>query len=307
MNELNVQKINKYYELFDDACMLLYDRCGLNYLEDFIRVYDDIRSNKINSKSLGDEDLEKLAEIYDEINSMDILNEEVREALVLIIVKGLKHVHYPLDGATPDTIIYLYAILISNLNFSKNNLNVLELDAYFTNLINGLSNNIDLDCTLYAIEENFVYSRVGEAFSNLQDNDVKIYCNNPLDKNIGMYDVIIGNIEAKETKDGHFYPYDIILKYTEQLNDKGYMILLIDNNFFGNKNIMEFKNKFMGTILGLIVLPEELFKNMSKSILIISPEKRKDFDMMVSNLPPFHEKEKLENALQKLKRWLRLL
>ena len=46
-------------------------------------------------------------------------NEEVREALMLIVIKGLKHSGIKLDYITPDIIVYLYSLKITQQVVAK--------------------------------------------------------------------------------------------------------------------------------------------------------------------------------------------
>ena len=59
-----------------------------------------------------DEDINKLEELENKIVEADILNEEVRKALILLIVKAFKHCKMNLDNLTPDFICFIFALPI---------------------------------------------------------------------------------------------------------------------------------------------------------------------------------------------------
>ena len=71
-------------------------------------------------------------------------------------------------------------------------------------------------------------------------------------------------------EDNKYYPYEFIKKYSKNLKDNGYMILLLDDNFFKNRELMDFKAEINEELKmqGIISLPKSLFKTRLKHIVI---------------------------------------
>ena len=102
-------------------------------------------------------------------------------------------------------------------------------------------------------------------------------------------------------------PYEIINNYTHNVRDKGLFMYLVQNDFFSKQGIENFKTTFKGTFLGLILLPEDLFQkgHIGKSILIGSPRKLKNFDMMVIQMPNLEDTEKFKNNITDINKWIK--
>ena len=307
---INNKNIDKYYDLFDSACMILVNNAKLNYLQAFLRIYEDIKNGSTKKKNLSDSDVVKLEEYENQICDAYLLNEEIRQSLVLILVKAFKHVDASLDLMTPDFIAYIFTFIIQNLfekdikNEKKDKISILDINLGTSNLINLIANNLSFDTSLTGIEIDEGYAYVSEAFSSLQGNEIVIYKNSCLDYMTLSANAIIGDLDCK-FQDGKYLPYEAILKYQNTNIDHSFMIFLVDNDFFNQEGIEEFKKNLKGTIMGLIVLDEGLFKKKAKSILIISPKKYKNLDTLVIKLPSAKEEDKHKRALIEIKEWLK--
>lgn len=309
-NKINMKNIDAYYDLYDKACMFLVEHANLNYLQAFLRIYNDIKDANTSSKSLSEREVEKLSEYEDKIAASYILNEEIRLALVLILIKAFKHVDASLDLITPDYIGYLFTFIIQNLFEKEINkekmerISILDINLGTSNLINLIANNLNFESVLTGIEIDEGYAYVASAFSDLQGNELTVYRNSCLDYMQLSANVIIGDLDCVY-QDGKYLPYEAILKYQNTTVDRSFMIFLVDNDFFNQKELVDFKNRFKGTIIGLISLDPSLFKKKSKSILIISPKKYKQVDTLATMLPPAKDEIKYREALVDIKNWLK--
>lgn len=307
-NNLSMKNIDLYYDLFDEAIMLLYEKLGIDYLHGFLRVYNDISLNQINTHLLEDEDINKLEELENKIVEADILNEEVRKALILIIVKAFKHCKMNLDNLTPDFICFIFANLIKLIGENREKLlTILDVNMGTGNLLNLIANNLEEDYQMIGIEKEEELIRIAEAMSDLQGNDIRLCLNNCLDNIQLKADIIIGDLDCSY-QDDKYLPYEIIKKYQNAFIEEGsndnFMLFMVDNSFFNQKGIEEFRQEFKGTICGLLVLPSELFQGEGKSILIISQKYFESFDTMLINWPRPSEEDKLYDIIVKLRDWL---
>ena len=64
---INNKNIDKYYDLFDSACMILVNNANINYLQAFLRIYEDIKSGSVKKKNLSDANIIKLEEYENQI------------------------------------------------------------------------------------------------------------------------------------------------------------------------------------------------------------------------------------------------
>lgn len=297
--------VDEFYDVIDECCMLLNDKLHLNYLDCLIRVGNDILY-EINDSKLEEEDYKFLELKYQKIQEISITNEEVRQAMQLLIIKALKHINMKLEIMTPDYINYIIGYLINKYYDNNNVLTILDSEVGTGNLINAVANFVNNETNLIGVENNKILIDICKTNSELQNNEIVLYFQDTLTKIMDKVDVVIGDLEAYE-KDNKYYPYEIILNYSSNINDDGLFIYLIENDFFNKKQLTDFKTKFNGTFLGLIVLPNNLFneKHIGKSLLIGSPKKIKNLEMMIIQLSELNNKEKFLKNLQEIEQWIK--
>lgn len=279
---INSQNVDVFYDLIDEACMEYYNDLRLDYLDAFCRVASDIL-DEIDDSNLSDEAIVKLSSIYEKIYNLNILNEEIRLAIVLILIKGLKHRNLGLDVVTPDSIGYLYTYIIELLTKGKK-ASVIDTSLGISSLSQTILNNLPGDIDLVGIESDDTFVNVSKAFSDLLDNNIKIYYQEPTKEVYDVADIVIGDLDRVEDK------YELILERLVNIKDNGYFVYLIDNDFF---NAMKpgFKESLIkyATLTGLIVLPENMTNSnhIGKSILIGKKAALSDYHMSILKIESF--------------------
>lgn len=299
--------VDEFYDIIDESCMLLNEKLHLNYLDCLIRVGNDILY-EINDSKLDEEDLKKLESNYKKIESLVITNEDVRQAMQLLIIKAMKHINMNLEIMTPDYINYIIGHIVNKYCKSdnkKDNIDIIDVEVGTGNLINAVANFVEKETNLIGVENNKLLIDVCRVNTELQNNEIILYFQDTLTKIMDKVDIAIGDLEATE-KDNKYYPYEIILNYLPNIKDDGLFIYLIENDFFNKKQLLDFKQKFKGTFLGVIVLPNNLFneKHIGKSLLIGSSKEIHNFEMMIMQLSELNKKEKFLQDLKEIEQWI---
>ena len=297
--------IDKFYDLIDESCMLLNEKIKLNYLDALIRVANDI-VNDIDDSKLDDSDVLILQDKYNQIMNLTITNEEVRQAMQLLIIKAMKHINMNLEIMTPDYVNYIIGYIVNSYFKNQKQISILDVEVGTGNLITTVANFIENETNLIGVENNKLLINLCKANCELQNNDISLYFQDTLTKLIEIVDVVVGDLDCV-VKDKKYYPYEIINNYLSNIDDEGIFIFLIENDFFNKGPIDEFKKKFKGTMLGLIVLPNELFNqnHIGKSLLIGSPLQLKNFEMMVMQMAGINEQEKFYNNINEIQEWIK--
>lgn len=297
--------VDQFYDLIDECCMLLNEKLHLNYFDSLIRVSNDILYG-VDVSRLEEDDIEKLKSAYNKLDNIEITNEEVRLSMQLLIIKAMKHINMNLEIMTPDYINYIIAYLVNSYFKDKKMINILDVEVGTGNLINSVSNFIQCESNLFGVENNKLLIDICKANSNLQNNDINLYYQDTLMPLMEKVDVVIGDLECKDTEDGKYYPYQILLNYLKNIEDNGIFIYLIENDFFNNKDLQSFKKDFYGTLLGLIVLPQNLFHegHIGKSLLIGTNKYISSFEMMIMQLSDINNKDKFYKDLQEIQEWI---
>lgn len=311
MININLEKINMFYDLVDQACMDLYEDIGLNYLDALIRVGNDLVF-EIDDSKISPEILAELLEIYESLRNQTFYNEEIRLAFELLMVKAFKHLGLPLNVMTPDTICYLVSMIIKD-KFEGNKITIIDTLLGTSNLLQAISNNVNSDIDLIGIEKEEYLVKLSEISTNLQNNEMKIYYQDAMSSIYDKADVVVGDLESSEyegefsselTEMGiNYLPYLLMGKRLENIIDDGYFVYIIDNDFFSQEKSEEFR-KYLedkATLLTLIVLPQSIVQNghPGKSIIIGKKKVLNNYHMSILNILNF-EKDYLEDVLKKL-------
>ena len=294
-------KVDKFYKLLDKACLVYYDDLKTDYIEAFIKVANDL-TNEFDEGKLSDESIEKLKQIYHKIEEDNFLNEEVRLASELVIIKGLKHRNLVLDFITPDVINYLYTYIVraivDNTNYKdKEKLVIMDTVLGTSNLLQTIINNVDKEVLGIGIEHDELLVHVAKALTELVGNELVINYQDAKKETLEYADIVIGDFGEVDDI------YDIILKRSINLPNGGYFIYLINNDFFV-KCSDEVKNKIKKemTFVGLVVLPNKFTSenHIGKSILIGKKEVVNDYQMAIIKIDEETNKDSFEDAINKI-------
>ena len=192
-----------FYDVIDEACMLICNETNCNYLDALIRVSKDLVED-IDDSRLDEAALNKLGQIYDKLNERVCSNEDIRLAYTFLFVKALKHAKYPLDILIPDSI----GLVIANIvrKYFDYNINMLEVNAKCASLTNTIANFIDLDTYCFAQEEDSKLATLAKYSSNVADRDLVVYNNKLLDPLEVSVDLVIGYLEST-VEDNNYIPY----------------------------------------------------------------------------------------------------
>ena len=296
------KKVNKFYDLIDKACLVYYEDQKTDYLEAFIKVAEDL-TDEFDEGKLSDKAIDKLNQIYHKIEEDSFLNEEVRLACELIIMKGLKQRNIILDFITPDVINYLYTYIIrAILSYTKykdkKELVIMDTVLGTGNLLQTIINNVDgVSIKGIGIDHDELLVHTAKALSELVGNELVINYQDARNENYEYADIVIGDFgEVKDVA-------SIIIKRSINLPDEGYFVYLVNNDFFANCTEEE-KNQIRKemTFIGLIVLPEKFTSSshIGKSIIVGKKKVMKDYEMAVIRIDENIDKNSFEDAINKI-------
>ena len=313
MDKVNMDNVNMFYDIIDDACMLLYEELHLDYLQALIRVGNDIVF-EIDDSKISLEAYNKLKDIYLGLDNKQFNCEEIRLAFELLIVKAFKHADVSLDILTPDTICYLFSVIIKD-KFQGQKIAILDTLLGTSNLLQAISNSLEETPKLIGIENNLNLAKLSEISSNLEGNEIKIYFQDALNSVMDRVDIVIGDLEAKDYKDKAdldllnkgvtYFPYLVIRKRLENIKDGGYFMYVVDNDFFEQEGSKLFHDELVkeATLMALITLPKSMVQEgrVGKSILIGKKEVLSDYKIALINIDNF-DKDYLKAVFVRLEK-----
>lgn len=301
---MDSKNIDIFYDYIDEASLLIYQDARISYLASLVRAIDGLVGN-LNDNMLSMETIDKLDKIYDTLAKVNFLNEEVRIAFELLVIKGLKDSSiYPLDIITPDAIGYIFSNIINR--YAKDDDEILDIGLGTGNLLYTISNYSKMKLNLIGIEKEELLCEIARVSAEAQAIDVNIYCNDALDGFGHKVDLIIGDI-VNDDKEGYL-PYKLLNTYINNLEEDGIFAILVSNDFFAQKELNYFRTNFIGSLLGLIVLPDTMFKSEDKKkSILIGSKKKIDDDLLIVNFPSLKDGAKVKETIEIINEWIEKL
>lgn len=289
--QIDNKKVDLFYDLIDKACMIYYNDIKRDYLEAFIS-FTNALINGLDEPKLSNKAVQKLEKIINQISSQDFLNEEVRLAVELVLIKGYKHRNLLLDFLTPDGVSYIFSFIVNSIINNDPKYKDLDDDDFDEvvvmdtvmgagNMLNTIINNGARNITGIGIERDILLANLAKSLAEIIDNDIIVNVQDAKVKFNALADIIVGDFG--ETED----VYDIILARLDNILNNGYFAYMVNNDFF-TKATNEFKEALLkeATLMGLIVLPSNFVKkgHVGKSIIVGKKEILKDYQMSVISI-----------------------
>lgn len=338
MAKINDHMINLLVDTFDKAVLLYYnakindkvdntaitdynkEKGRLNFYICLIKVIDYFLEDK--SLDVDDETIEKITYLFDNFRlsiEEECLNfEEVRQALLLLDIKGFKNCNFDLDMITPDAIGMICAYILPTI-IKQKEINLLDGNFGVGNLIFTICGHVEKDIKVTGIENHGLLAQVVTRKINMLDMKANIYHQDALEYLVDGIDVVISDIATYDYENPEYhsplydqgikyFPYLYVEHYLNLPGDK-YYIYIINNDFFsqpGGEKVRKLINT-KAHIQSLIVLPDSMFINgvSTKSMMIIKKaESHQATQTDIFVLPSINETSKFMNILEEIKRAL---
>ncbi|MGL4338117.1 MAG: class I SAM-dependent methyltransferase [Turicibacter sp.] len=323
MNRADV--IEKLFDLVDETAMIISAELKLNYLHALCETCKNIMSQDVN-QMFNDDIKQALETHYEELEGLEFTQEEVRKALQLGILKGLKAERLSNEIMTPDSIAMMVGYLVSKFIPDMTHLNMADLSVGTGNFLTAILNYFEKQPHLiYGVDVDTDLLKIAYTLSDMQEHEIQFYQQSslkplliePLDLIIG--DLPVGTADISDlslslsTMGINYLPYLLIENHIQYLKPGGYAFYVIPNDLFSQPHSSHFhellsKETF---IQGVLQLPETMFKSQEfgKSIFIIqkkgdniSPVK----EVLLAELPSFSDAQKVNTTLSRIEDWIKM-
>lgn len=315
-----MKNIDLIFDIIDQAAMIYYENLGINYLSALGEINKNLNHNEYQSR-FNEKVIENLEFIYKPLLSGGYKNEELRLAMELYIVKGLKHINYPQNLMTPDFVNYIFAIIINQL-YAGSDIIILDTNLGTGNLLAAIKNNYVGDAEVIGIENDSKLTEFASAFMEIQQNDIKIYFQDALNLVHDRVDIVVGDLANHYVSDNlkldtqmyksgiRYFPYLVIEARLDNLVDDGYFIFLVDNEFFSLDDMGKFKNYLdsRASLNALIALPKRIVleNHSGKSIIVGKKTNNKVSELMAVEISDVDDNS-LQNSINKIKTMVKKL
>lgn len=289
---INQEKIEEIFDIINEGCVYLYDKFKMNYLDSVLLITKNIMDS--DTIDMDEEFVADYVKILDKFGS-DYNVEEIRKALQYVTLNAFKEIRYD-NQITPDSIVVFFNYLIDKL-FKKQGLAILDPMVGSGNLLLGIANSRE-ESILYGIDNEEIMINVAKMFGDMIE-PINLYYQDTLSVRLKNMDLIVSDIPCDVD-----LTYDVICYHLDSLKENGYMVLLIDNEFFTKVNEEKKKQiNEVSTMLGIVELPEEFFKQKQKSIVIIKKSKEPIKDFLLAKMPKVSDMDAMNKFIKKIELW----
>ncbi len=306
---LNQNHIERLFEYLDTSANLFAEERNGSYLDGITEAVNNLVSDSIDA-SLSDATIEKMKSLMTTVNAIDFKKEEVRKAMQLAILKGFKQEKRTNALMTPDTIGLFMAFLVEKLYAKASELIIFDPLVGTGNMITTIANHMNVPTRLLGVESNVESYHLATALFDMMDYGDDLYFQDTLLFHNILADVVVTDFPYSTVEKGTYFPYDVINHHYQNLNEGGYFLAVIPNDFFEIPGAEVFKDviKDLWQVIGLIKLPDSLFKTIGKSIFIIQkigPSVQKIENVLLADITSFEDEELLQIQIAKINQWFK--
>lgn len=317
--------VESLYQVLNDTANILQKELDCTYIEAIAYTGENLFQESVLQEELNEVAMKRLEKMYSEINMEQFSKEDIRKAIQLTFLKGMKDYVQANHQMTPDAIGMLVAYLINKFVEEK------EIRLYdpavgtgnFLTTVLNLLENKTVDAIGSEIDDLLI--KLSYINANLQEHNVQLYNQDSLEPLFApVVDVVIADLPVGyypndtraasfkvKASDEHTYAHHLFIEQSmNQVKENGYGFFLIPNNLFDSKqsgNLHSFI-KEETIIQGIIQLPLTMFKSetSAKSILILQkngPKAKAPKKVLLVQMPSLTKTQEVESILSKINQW----
>lgn len=310
-----LDELTELFQLHNDEPYLesLVDTLETLFYRETAEYMDDILAHKVQT-------------LLKDINLASFATGDIRKAVQLAILKGMKDTTQPHHLMTPEAVSLFISYLAEKITIKKENIRVFDPACGTGNLLTAVLGQLSRYEAAFGSEVDATLIKLALLSANLQKKQIEFFHQDSLrpllidpvdlvvaDLPVGYYpdDIGANNFELK-AESGHSYSHHLFieqsLKYTKE---DGYLIFLIPEFLFESDQAEQLRKflKKSAHIIGVIRLPDSAFKSRQhiKSILILQKqgESQAPKQPLLVNLPSFTNTIAMEDILDQMNQWFK--
>lgn len=318
------EQVEQLFQWIDDTATTVSEDMNITYLEAIAETLD-VLFNGQPFKDMSKPLQTQLNNELTKISKDQFEKEEVRKAVQLTILKGMKGATQQQHLITPDSVAMFMGYIASKLFEGKEDLKLFDLAAGSGNLLTSVMNQLDMPVTAYASEVDPTLIQLAVTNANLQKNKIEFFHQDSLrpflmepvdfvlgDLPVGYYpdDVQASKYELKSEEDHSFSHHLFIEQGLNYTRDGGYLMFVVPNFLFDSDQSTQL-NAYLrehAHIVGMLQLSDSLFKNEKhgKSILILQKKGKQTKppkQALLVKLPSFKNPEAMSDILAQMNQW----
>lgn len=274
------------------------------------------------------ETLEEVLDVNGDWPGQGAQKEEIRKAIQIAILKGMRKNSQPNHQMTPDTLGLLVGYFVEQFleaELKEGQISILDLAAGTGNLLFTIMNLFDGKINATGIEVDELLIRLAADTAELLEHPVELYHQDALQKllvdpvDVVVCDLPVGYYPNEEValdyelcaKEGMSYAHHLMIEQAvNYTKDGGYLFFLVPATLFESEHAQDLHSylKNHTWIQAVIQLPDNLFSSKAheKSILILqkqSKELKAPREVLLAKVPTMSNKHAMELFFEKVQMW----
>jgi len=330
---LSQKDIEALFNPLDNTVQLLRNEIDFSYLEALTETGSNLIEKSIPDElknSLDPATTDQLMKTYQSIDTAAMEPEDIRKALQLSILKGLKEDKVqPNHQMTPDAIGFMFVYFIEKLRDSSlDNMRILDPAVGTGNLLSTVYNALTtakVEVEAEGIENDDLLIDLAAMTTRLQRQNVKLTYQDALqdllvdpvdlvvsDLPIGYYPVDErAKVYTSAAKEGHSYAHHLLIEQSlKYLKPNAFGLFLVPKLLFETSEAASLMKAIQeyGFLQGMLHLPKELFANepSQKSILILQKKGDKAAQakqVLLGNIPDLKNHQSMLKFMEEVDTW----
>ena len=323
---LRPEVIEQLFDIVDETSIMISAEMQTGYLQGMVESCQNIISQEIR-QNVNAQIKEVLQENYDILEELEFVQEEVRKALQLAILKGFKADRVANAAMTPDSIAFMVSYFLAKLMKDLKECRIGDFAVGTGNFLTAVLNQMgEQPQAIFGVDPDQDLLQVAYVLSDMQEHGIQFYQQSSLKPLfIDPLDAIICDLPVGDAQEGDllgadlelarvgsaYLPYLLMENHLRYLKPGGYGIYVIPNDLFNQPYSNEFHQLLTKSahIQALIQLPASLFltQEAGKSLFIfqkqgegIQPIK----EILIAQLPSFSDSLKVTKMLDRIENWI---
>ncbi len=297
---LDHNNIEKLFYAIDEIASLYSAKRQMNGIEGVATACNVIFA--------ADQEDKEIRNIIESVKELKLGKEEIRKAFQLAVLKRLKQEGRSNSFITPDTIGVLVSYLVERLAVVPEEPTIFDPLVGTGNLLASVVNNLDRKTTAIGCDIDKECGNLAMALMNMLGEKANIILADTLSLEGVKADIIVTDFPFSDESEHDYFPYKVLEHHYDNLINDGYVVSVIPNDFFDITDTRDYRDSILAKYLaiGLIKLPDDLFKKLGKSILILRKKtdaKKKNENFLIAEIPSFADQDEFKKTLAHINDW----
>lgn len=321
MEKTNIEQL---FEWMDETTVHIQQHTEEPFLESLTMVLELLFFQQTEEQQ--DELLaRKLQEALEKVQAYTFTENDLRSAMQLSILKGMKEHTQHQHEMTPETIALFIGYIAEQLVKGKEHVRLFDPACGTGTLLTGVVKQLTKPVTSYASEIDPTLLQLAVVSANLQKQEAEFFHQDSLrpflldpvdlvvvDLPVGYYpDDVHASSFALAAKEGHSYAHHLFLEQSVNYTQAGGYIIAVIPQFLFESDQSEQLHAFIkehAHIIGVLELPKTAFASEKnrKSIFILQkkgPETTGVQQPLLVQMPSFKEAQAMEDIIAQMGEW----